>query len=137
MCGAAGRRALVARDRNRETSDARFVYDRCTTCATVFLTNAPTDLANYYRGSYYGFRPEGEPDWRKGAIQAKRHRSFANRVYLALSSDYVHRVQLEVLQRHGIGRTAPVGGFSRTECRVRRRARPHGAAWQSRRLARD
>lgn len=42
-------------------------------------------------------------DWRKGAIQAKRHRSFANRVYLALSSDYVHRVQLEVLRKHGIG----------------------------------
>jgi hypothetical protein len=42
-------------------------------------------------------------DWRKGAIQAKRHRSFANRVYLALSSDYVHRAQLEILRRHGIG----------------------------------
>jgi SAM-dependent methyltransferase len=64
MCGAAGRRALVARDRNRETSDARFVYDRCTACTTVFLTNAPPDLVSYYRGSYYGFRPDGEPDWR-------------------------------------------------------------------------
>src|SRR2546423_13253933 len=64
MCGAAGRRALVARDRNRETSDARFVYDRCTACATAFLTNAPPDLASYYRRSYYGFRPDGEPDRR-------------------------------------------------------------------------
>jgi len=42
-------------------------------------------------------------DWRKGAIQAKRHRCFANRVYLALASEYVHRVDLELLQRHGIG----------------------------------
>lgn len=42
-------------------------------------------------------------DWRKGAIQAKRHRSFANRVYLAIAAEYIHRVQLDVLRRHGIG----------------------------------
>lgn len=42
-------------------------------------------------------------DWRKGAIQAKRHRSFANRVYLALAGEYLHRVQLDLLRRHGIG----------------------------------
>src|SRR5262249_42577945 len=41
-------------------------------------------------------------DWRKGAMQAKRHRSFANRVYLALAAEFVHRAQLDVLQRHGI-----------------------------------
>jgi hypothetical protein len=42
-------------------------------------------------------------DWRKGAMQAKRHRSFANRVYLALAAEFVHRVRIDVLRRHGIG----------------------------------
>jgi hypothetical protein len=42
-------------------------------------------------------------DWRKGAMQAKRHRSFANRVCLVLAERYVHRAQLSVLRRHGIG----------------------------------
>jgi hypothetical protein len=42
-------------------------------------------------------------DWRKGAMQAKRHRCFADRVYLAMSSAYVHRVDMEVLRRHAIG----------------------------------
>ena len=42
-------------------------------------------------------------DWRKGAIQAKRHRWFADRVYLAISAQYEHRVQRDVLQKHGIG----------------------------------
>jgi SAM-dependent methyltransferase len=63
MCGSAGRRALVARDRNREISDARFLYARCTACGTFFLTNVPPDLARYYGGTYYGFRPDGEADW--------------------------------------------------------------------------
>jgi hypothetical protein len=42
-------------------------------------------------------------DWRKGAIQAKRHRSFANRVYLAIAAAYSHRVHTDLLRRHGIG----------------------------------
>jgi hypothetical protein len=42
-------------------------------------------------------------DWLKGAIQAKRHRSFANRIYLAMSSAYVHRVDVDLLRRHSIG----------------------------------
>lgn len=42
-------------------------------------------------------------DWRKGAIQAKRHRTFANKVYLAIASAYSHRVDQKLLERHGIG----------------------------------
>jgi hypothetical protein len=42
-------------------------------------------------------------DWRKGAIQAKRYRWFADRVYLAISARYEHRVQRDLLQKHGIG----------------------------------
>jgi hypothetical protein len=42
-------------------------------------------------------------DWRKGAIQAKRYRWFADRVYLAISARYEHRVQRDVLQKHSIG----------------------------------
>jgi 2-polyprenyl-3-methyl-5-hydroxy-6-metoxy-1,4-benzoquinol methylase len=63
LCGAGGRVAFVARDRNRETTDVRFVYERCDACGSVFLTNVPSDLATYYGGSYYGFRPDGEAGW--------------------------------------------------------------------------
>lgn len=42
-------------------------------------------------------------DWRWGAMQAKRHRWFANRVVLALSADFLHRVDRELLKKHGIG----------------------------------
>ena len=44
-------------------TDERFVYDRCRACGTVFLANVPDDLARYYGGDYYGFRPDGEADW--------------------------------------------------------------------------
>jgi 2-polyprenyl-3-methyl-5-hydroxy-6-metoxy-1,4-benzoquinol methylase len=63
LCAGSARRALVARDRNRETTDVRFVYDRCDACGSVFLTNIPADLGPYYGGSYYGFGPDGEAGW--------------------------------------------------------------------------
>src|SRR5271167_3274256 len=63
FCGGVGKRALVARDRNREITDERFVYHRCRGCGSVFLTNVPADLAPYYGGDYYGFGPDGEADW--------------------------------------------------------------------------
>jgi SAM-dependent methyltransferase len=53
----------VARDRNREITEERFLYDRCEACGSVFLSNAPADLSRYYGGGYYGFRPDGEADW--------------------------------------------------------------------------
>src|SRR5256885_8390102 len=105
MCGAAGRRALVARDRNREPSDARFVYDRCTACATVFLTNAPPDLASYYRGSYYGFRPDGEPDWRGDDFRESIERE---RVQLLLRNVDPGRL-IEIGAGSGGGAGAPAG----------------------------
>lgn len=42
-------------------------------------------------------------DWKKGAIQAKRYTLFANRVFLAIDSRYAHRVNEDLLRRHGIG----------------------------------
>lgn len=42
-------------------------------------------------------------DWKKGAIQAKRYRVFANRVFLALQEKYHHRVDDELLKSHKIG----------------------------------
>jgi DNA-binding transcriptional ArsR family regulator len=42
-------------------------------------------------------------DWKKGAIQAKRYRWFADKVYLAIAAKYCHRVQVELLQKHKIG----------------------------------
>jgi SAM-dependent methyltransferase len=62
-CGSA-EPALEAWDRNRETTDERFTYNRCLACASYFLAAVPGDLANYYGGSYYGFRADGEPNWR-------------------------------------------------------------------------
>lgn len=42
-------------------------------------------------------------NWKKGAIQAKRYRLFAHRVYLAIDDDYLNRVDRELLRTHGIG----------------------------------
>ncbi len=64
FCGAYAAPALEAWDRNRETTDERFVYDRCPACATAFLANVPADLGVYYGAGYHGFDADGEPDWR-------------------------------------------------------------------------
>jgi hypothetical protein len=42
-------------------------------------------------------------DWRRGAIQAKRYQVFANRVFLAISNYYAHRVDRSLLEDHNIG----------------------------------
>ena len=42
-------------------------------------------------------------DWKKGAIQAKRYQVFANRTFLALYSNFVHRADLSLLKKHNIG----------------------------------
>jgi 2-polyprenyl-3-methyl-5-hydroxy-6-metoxy-1,4-benzoquinol methylase len=63
VCGASSRRELIAHDRNRETTDACFIYNRCNECDSVFLTNVPSDLSPYYGGSYYGLDPDGRADW--------------------------------------------------------------------------
>lgn len=63
FCGGSGSPALDAGD-NRRITGARFVYDRCEACGSLFLTNVPADLARYYYGSgYYGFRADGEAEW--------------------------------------------------------------------------
>ena len=93
FCGGPGRHALVAQDRNRAITDETFLYDRCQACGTVFLANVPDDLARYYEGDYYGFRPDGEADWQ--------------------DNDYLLEFQsarLELLARHvGPGRLIEIG----------------------------
>ncbi len=64
LCGAGGStHALSARDRNRESTDERFHYNRCPACATVFMVDVPDDLARYYAGDYHRFGPDGQPEW--------------------------------------------------------------------------
>jgi SAM-dependent methyltransferase len=63
FCAAEAKRALKARDRNRETTDTQFFYDRCVDCGCIFLVNVPADLRRYYGGSYPAFRPDGEAAW--------------------------------------------------------------------------
>jgi 2-polyprenyl-3-methyl-5-hydroxy-6-metoxy-1,4-benzoquinol methylase len=89
FCGARARRALQARDRNREITDERFFYDRCLTCGSVFLTNVPTDLGRYYEGDYYHFDPDGEPTWR-----SSEHRRHSASYRVGLLGDHVSRGHL-------------------------------------------
>lgn len=68
MCGGTSAPALQAWDRNREITEARFSYARCTACGTVFLAEVPADLARYYDSDYHGFGPDGEPDWKRNGL---------------------------------------------------------------------
>jgi SAM-dependent methyltransferase len=68
MCGGVGTLAVRAWDRNRETTDERFTYDRCEVCATVYLVDVPPDLARYYDSDYHGFGDDGEPEWKGNAL---------------------------------------------------------------------
>ncbi len=65
FCGAASAHAFFATDRNREISEERFDYARCSACATVFLLDVPDDLGRYYQGGYYQFDADGEPTWKR------------------------------------------------------------------------
>jgi len=69
FCGGSGVHAFDARDRNREITQRRFAYARCRDCRTVFLTDAPADLARYYEGGYYPFDTDGEPAWKTNPLQ--------------------------------------------------------------------
>ena len=64
FCGADSAPDLIAWDRNREVSDARFAYRRCEACATIFLASPPEDLARYYAADYFDFAPDGVAHWR-------------------------------------------------------------------------
>lgn len=63
LCGAPSKHALTATDRNRESTSERFEYNRCDSCATVFMLDVPEELARYYTGEYHGFGPDGAPEW--------------------------------------------------------------------------
>jgi SAM-dependent methyltransferase len=76
LCGEASRPFLTAGDRNREITAERFHYSRCGTCESVFMVDAPADLARYYAGPYHAFDADGAPEWtRNPALQeVERHR---------------------------------------------------------------
>ena len=42
-------------------------------------------------------------DWRKGVYQAQRYKYFSNKSFLAISNDYVHRVDQQKLKQKNIG----------------------------------
>jgi 2-polyprenyl-3-methyl-5-hydroxy-6-metoxy-1,4-benzoquinol methylase len=67
FCGGRSERALTARDRNRESTDARFEYDRCTECATLFMRDVPDDLSHFYAGDYHRFGDDGAAEWEGNA----------------------------------------------------------------------
>ena len=84
LCGATSSYALTAFDRNREITDERFIYNRCTACGTVFLIDVPDDLAPYYTAGYHCFGPDGEPAWTRDStfreIEAFRTKLLARHV---------------------------------------------------------
>lgn len=67
FCGADSIFAFQARDRNRETTDARFTYNRCSACETIFMVDVPTDLAPFYAGEYHRFAADETPEWEHNA----------------------------------------------------------------------
>jgi 2-polyprenyl-3-methyl-5-hydroxy-6-metoxy-1,4-benzoquinol methylase len=67
-CGGPAHELLRASDRNRETTDERFAYARCTRCRAVFLEQVPGDLARYYASDYHGFDAHGQPDWKANPL---------------------------------------------------------------------
>jgi 2-polyprenyl-3-methyl-5-hydroxy-6-metoxy-1,4-benzoquinol methylase len=67
FCGGRSERALTASDRNRESTDARFEYEGCTVCATLFMRDVPDDLSPYYAGDYHRFGDDGAAEWESNA----------------------------------------------------------------------
>jgi 2-polyprenyl-3-methyl-5-hydroxy-6-metoxy-1,4-benzoquinol methylase len=67
FCGGRSEHALTASDRNRESADARFEYDRCTVCATLFMRDVPDDLSRFYAGEYHRFGDDGAAEWEGNA----------------------------------------------------------------------
>jgi SAM-dependent methyltransferase len=64
LCGGPSRFAFAAEDRNRRIAGESFAYNRCSICSTVFMVDAPADLARYYSGGYHQFDDAGEPLWK-------------------------------------------------------------------------
>lgn len=54
LCGGPTSALLTATDRNREVDRRSFTYDRCATCATIQLSQIPSDLGRYYDAAYHG-----------------------------------------------------------------------------------
>lgn len=63
FCGGSSKPALTARDRNRETTDATFAYERCLRCGTIFMREVPADLGPFYAGEYHRFGADGAAEW--------------------------------------------------------------------------
>jgi SAM-dependent methyltransferase len=67
FCGGSSAAALTASDRNRESTDARFVYNRCLACATIFIVDPPADYSPFYAGEYHRFSADGAAEWEGNA----------------------------------------------------------------------
>jgi SAM-dependent methyltransferase len=67
FCGGRSEHALTASDRNRESIDARFEYERCAVCATLFMRDVPDDLSPFYAGDYHRFGDDGAAEWEGNA----------------------------------------------------------------------
>lgn len=118
LCGHRGRPALIAWDRNRETTDERFRYDRCVECATVFIGQPPADPARYYAGDYYNFDADGQPAWTRnpGLIRTEEYR-------VARLLHYVGRGRLVEIGSGagGFASAARAAGFAVTAVEMDRR----------------
>lgn len=64
LCGGSSHFELAARDLNRRITSETFDYERCESCASLFLGEPPADLASYYQREYYQFDSDGEALWR-------------------------------------------------------------------------
>lgn len=42
-------------------------------------------------------------DWKGGFYQALRYKAYSHKSYLAISEDFLHRVDIDLLKNHGIG----------------------------------
>jgi 2-polyprenyl-3-methyl-5-hydroxy-6-metoxy-1,4-benzoquinol methylase len=63
FCGGRSEHALTASDHNRESTDARFDYERCAECATLFMRDVPDELSRFYAGDYHRFGDDGAAAW--------------------------------------------------------------------------
>lgn len=60
LCGRPSVATFVTTDRNRRIGHKHFHYRRCTGCETLFLSDPPDDLGDYYPSDYYQLAGRGE-----------------------------------------------------------------------------
>jgi len=60
-------------------------------------------------------------DWKKGFHQAMRYKYFSDMSYLAISDEYLHRVDIELLKNNNVGLIAVSKEDARFICKPRRK----------------